>query len=110
MQSFRSVRGALLQTLQSLLTNKGKKETSNDDQKWQIFVTGHSLGGALASLCAFEIGRIRAGTVDEDTNIPALEISISVQYSHAHIDPSVYRILKHTSLTSMSLALRNCIT
>ena len=101
MQSFRSVRGALLQTLQSLLTNKGEKDPSNDDQKWQIFVTGHSLGGALASLCAFEIGRIRAGTVDEDTVAPALEISISVRYSHAHIDPSVYRILKHTSLTSM---------
>jgi alpha-beta hydrolase superfamily lysophospholipase len=51
----------LLQVLQSLLTNKGEKDPSNDDQKWQIYVTGHSLGGALASLCAFEIGRIKAG-------------------------------------------------
>ena len=29
---------------------------------WSIFVTGHSLGGALATLMAFELGRINAGS------------------------------------------------
>ena len=65
MDSFRSVRGSILQILQSLMTtpkSKAEKTQSQETKnKWHIYVTGHSLGGSLATLCAFEIGRIRAG-------------------------------------------------
>ena len=26
-----------------------------DDQRWRIFVTGHSMGGSKATLCAYEL-------------------------------------------------------
>ena len=92
MDAFRSVRGALLQVVHSLLIlppsvlaedygikideneddngdDVEKKEekkavkvdTSNVADHWHIYVTGHSLGGALATLFTFELGRIRAG-------------------------------------------------
>jgi Lipase (class 3) len=89
MDAFRSVRGALLQVVHSLLIlppsvlaedygikidenedeNGEKKELkkavkvddSNIADHWHIYVTGHSLGGALATLFSFELGRIRAG-------------------------------------------------
>ena len=45
LKAYESVREALLQVVYDLTQ-------WNDD--WNICVTGHSLGGALASLCAFE--------------------------------------------------------
>ena len=105
MDAFRSVRGALLQTLHSLIllpsdSDKENRRIVNDGEgegvsltetkesnrfegekiekatgtgtvtgdgemignHWHIYVTGHSLGGALATLFSFELGRIRAGT------------------------------------------------
>ena len=104
MDAFRSVRGALLQTIHSLLLLPSDAEMENrrivkdgeedgisvieTEQKngfevketekgtgtgtgtgdremigthWHIYVTGHSLGGALATLFSFELGRMRAG-------------------------------------------------
>ena len=101
MDAFRSVRGALLQTLHSLIllpsdSDKENRRILNDGEgegvslietkesnrfeggkiekatgtgdgemistHWHIYVTGHSLGGALATLFSFELGRMRAGT------------------------------------------------
>ena len=109
MDAFRSVRGALLQTLHSLIllpsdSDKENRRIVNDGEgegvsltetkesnrfegekiekatgtgtvtgtvtgdgemigtHWHIYVTGHSLGGALATLFSFELGRMRAGT------------------------------------------------
>jgi len=28
---------------------------ASEEHPWQIFVTGHSLGGALATLCAYDL-------------------------------------------------------
>lgn len=89
MQSFQSVRGALLQVLQTLLTSRGAKNSTNDDKKWQIYVTGHSLGGTLASLCAFEIGRIKAGKYEHQNDRTSIALlphlwrrSIPMFFSH----------------------------
>lgn len=60
MRAFRSVRVALLQVLHSLLTSTNPSECL-PQSNWNIFVTGHSLGGALATLLSFELGRIREG-------------------------------------------------
>ena len=91
MDAFRSVRGALLQVIHSLLILppsvladdyiekvieegteevnekvKERNDESNVADHWHIYVTGHSLGGALATLFSFELGRIRAGTILSD--------------------------------------------
>ena len=83
MDAFRSVRGALLQVIHSLLIlpssvladdyiekeiedgiiEANEKDDSNVIDHWHIYVTGHSLGGALATLFSFELGRIRAGNI-----------------------------------------------
>ncbi len=31
----------------------------NEPHKWQAYVTGHSLGGALATLCSYELANRR---------------------------------------------------
>ena len=54
---FMSVRFAILSILRSLFSDKNK----GCQDHWDIFVTGHSLGGGLASVCAFELGRMRQG-------------------------------------------------
>ena len=33
--------------------------TSVGEGPWEVFVTGHSLGGALATLCAYELATRR---------------------------------------------------
>lgn len=35
--------------------------TGSSSGRWEIFITGHSLGGALATLLAYDLGRIREG-------------------------------------------------
>lgn len=33
--------------------------TSAGNEPWEVYVTGHSLGGALATLCAYELATRR---------------------------------------------------
>jgi len=68
--AYKSVQGAVLQTLHSLLTLDGEGE--GEAVPWDIYVTGHSLGGALATLCAFDLGRMRAGLWGEDAPLRAV--------------------------------------
>lgn len=69
LQSFRSVSVAVLQMLRGLLL----EGNSNKDLKpWTLYVTGHSLGGALATLLGAELGRVREGmTTNIEQNDPS---------------------------------------
>lgn len=59
LQAFRSVQAALLQLLHAILT--APPVEGETDEPWRIHITGHSLGGALASLMSFELARLREG-------------------------------------------------
>lgn len=57
LQAFRSVQPALLQVLSSVL----KEEGDVNGPGWSIYITGHSLGGALATLLSLELARLQQG-------------------------------------------------
>ena len=140
MDAFRSVRGALLQTLHSLIllpsdSDKENRRIVNDGEgegvsfietkesnrfegekiekatgtgtvtgtvtgdgemignHWHIYVTGHSLGGALATLFSFELGRMRAGT----SIICVLLFScVLLYYTILYYDVLYYNVLYNT--------------
>ena len=60
LNAFYSVQAAVLQILHLLLTSPS---VAGQQDHWDIMVTGHSLGGALSSLCSFELARMKAGTL-----------------------------------------------
>ena len=61
--AFRSVQPALLQILGDLLGGGNNVNVNDNNIKmnkpWNILITGHSLGGALASLLSFELARLQ---------------------------------------------------
>ena len=66
LSAFRSIQPAVLQTLSMLLAS----DTNDGDKKkeiaWTVHITGHSLGGALASLTTFDLARIAQGYFLDD--------------------------------------------
>ena len=58
--AFRSVRPSLLQVLYAIFLK------DLDERPWGIHITGHSLGGALASMMNFELARLREGIYDDE--------------------------------------------
>jgi putative lipase involved disintegration of autophagic bodies len=38
---------------------------------WTVYVTGHSLGGALATLCAIDLAKRKCATFCEPSRLPA---------------------------------------
>lgn len=58
-----------------------------DDQQWRIFVTGHSMGGSKATLCAYELAvgpafhrRVQAVCVPSDSLLPSTSQSPCLPY------------------------------
>lgn len=96
--AFLSVRDAILQLLSIVLThdtknissrssNDGDHNSNNSNTPWSIFITGHSLGGALATLLSFELGRMAAGVWgDPVASPPAIE---RVGYREYYSPPEV---------------------
>ena len=65
LSAFRSIEPALLQLLEMVITSDGGNDNTEkcacDSESWDVYITGHSLGGALASLAAFDLARIGQG-------------------------------------------------
>ena len=60
--AFKSVRNGLLQLLRAALVPHTTAEAASTcKEKWEIYITGHSLGGALATLLSFELSRMTHG-------------------------------------------------
>ena len=60
MRAYESVRDPLLQILYDL---------TQWDEAWDICVTGHSLGGAIATLCAFELANRKSAYPDKFSGV-----------------------------------------
>jgi hypothetical protein len=52
------------QSVRNVIFSQIKGVTTADENHWSIYVTGHSLGGALATLFAYECSRAELGDVD----------------------------------------------
>ena len=53
--AYDSVRAKVIELVEAVL-EEGKARV---DGEWQVLCTGHSLGGALATLCAYEMSKYR---------------------------------------------------
>lgn len=70
LSAFQSVLPSLLQLL-SLFFSDSMIGNPNENG-WTIYITGHSLGGALATLLTFDLGRLQQGYFSEmDSSDPA---------------------------------------
>lgn len=64
LSAFRSIEPAVLQLLWMIMAPDKTSSDSDggaDEKPWTIHITGHSLGGALASLMTFDLARIMRG-------------------------------------------------
>lgn len=56
--SYDSIRPQILSIVDALLADRMEQEM-NTKKCWSVYVTGHSLGGALATLCAYDLAARR---------------------------------------------------
>lgn len=82
LQAFQSVRAALIQLMHAILT--APPVEGEVDDPWRIHITGHSLGGALASLMSFELARLREGMYVTD-----IKMKKSVDVSDGDIEQGI---------------------
>ena len=77
--AFKSVRSAVLQLLRNVLvtatdfsdqstTSQSSADSDQNTRGWEIYITGHSLGGALATLMTFELARLQSGKYWSDVD------------------------------------------
>ena len=66
LSAFRSIQPAVLQTLSMLLASDTNDGDKKEEKAWTVHITGHSLGGALASLTTFDLARIAQGYFLDD--------------------------------------------
>ena len=55
LQAYKSVQDALLQQIMFIFKVGKKMYPNKADSPWKIYATGHSLGGALATLLTFDL-------------------------------------------------------
>ena len=65
-----------------------------DDQRWRIFVTGHSMGGSKATLCAYELAVWLSISPSQLTR-PLLSLTQSI--------PFIFRLLRSPLLVLAAL-------
>ena len=90
LSAYLSIQDALLQQLQFLFA----LDSNDQQQPWEVYITGHSLGGALSTLLAFDLGRIRASLfqspgnskVDDTDATRTLAHAAFFQYAEAAVD------------------------
>ncbi|KAJ1430636.1 hypothetical protein B484DRAFT_479146 [Ochromonadaceae sp. CCMP2298] len=71
LSAYRAVQVDLLRQLRQLFRST---EAHEGGSEWDVFLTGHSLGGALAKLFAFDLARIREGLVGD---LPDLQVNMA---------------------------------
>jgi len=65
--AYRSVRCSVLRVVGERLASAGQGADASDSSStpWTILLTGHSLGGALATLCAYELAHLELADAGE---------------------------------------------
>jgi predicted lipase len=82
MKAMLSVRGTILYIMESILSMPPTSaNSSNSNKPWSIYLTGHSLGGALACLMAFDLGLLKAGIKphQQASNNSGVNLNIALQ-------------------------------
>ena len=105
LQAYLSVRDALLQGLEMILTG-------SLGLPWSVYITGHSLGGALATLLAYDLDMIRRGDgEDVDALRSRLSSDFVTQLRRADIVTYTFgapRVGNQEFVDSMNSLLRLC--
>lgn len=101
--AYDSVKGRVMSIVDEVLDD-------GTSERWQIHVTGHSLGGALATICAFELVARRYRVISETTEQPdevmPHDRSSTTGNRTVHMDQAV----RHASIGRSSAAMHIQVT